>query len=113
MQRQNAIPVRRRCQAPRCDGFRRQWAERERELSERIARARDMVNTVRYSRRDQISFAYLTWKMGLPYDLITALDWKETVAFDHVDRRNRVPDFPRKNLTYQKLRKYYHLLRRR
>jgi hypothetical protein len=51
--------------------------------------------------------------LRLPYDLITALDWKETVAFDHIDRRNRVPDFPRKNLTYQLLRKYYHQLRRR
>jgi hypothetical protein len=68
---------------------------------------------LRYSRRDQISFAYLAWKLGLPYDKITALGWKETVAFDHIDRRNRVPDFPRKNLTYQLLRKYYHQLRRR
>ena len=47
------------------DGFRRQWADRELELSQRIARARDSVNTVRYSRRDLLSIAGLVASLNV------------------------------------------------
>ncbi len=67
----------------------------------------------RYSRRDQISFPYLVWKTGFPYALITAISRPETVILAELDRVHRVPDFPRKNLAYQKLRKVYHRLRGR
>ena len=68
---------------------------------------------LRHSRRDQISFAYLAWKLGLPYEVIRTLDWKETVAFDHVDRRHRAPDFPRRHLAYQFARRCWHQMRHR
>lgn len=63
---------------------------------------------LRHSRRDQISFPYLVWKIGLDYEFIRGLDWKETVAFDHVDRQHRIPDFPRKHLAYQAARRLWH-----
>jgi Mg-chelatase subunit ChlI len=45
------------------DAFRAQWMEQERELSNQIARAREQVNRVRYSRRDLASIAGLTASM--------------------------------------------------
>lgn len=45
------------------DGFREQWASQEKEFSEQIARARETVNHVRYSRRDLVSIAGLTASM--------------------------------------------------
>lgn len=47
------------------DGFRTQWADRERELSKRISRARDAVNAVRYSRRDLLSIAGLVSSLNV------------------------------------------------
>ncbi|SPH18677.1 hypothetical protein DEA8626_02219 [Defluviimonas aquaemixtae] len=70
-------------------------------------------HVLRHSRRDQISFPYLVWKLGLRYDFITALDWKETVQFSVFDRKARRTDFPRHNRLYQKARRLYHALRRR
>lgn len=68
-------------------------------------------HVLRHSRRDQISFAYLAWKLGLRYEAITALDWKETVEFTVHDRKGRKPEFPRRNLLYQRARRVYHRLR--
>ncbi len=42
------------------EGFRKDWADKEKQLSNQIARARDLVNDVFYSRRDLISIAGLT-----------------------------------------------------
>ena len=70
-------------------------------------------HVLRYSRRDQISFPYLAWRLGLRYEAITALDWKETVDFTVFDRKARKPDFPPRNLLYQRLRRLYHAARRR
>jgi Protein of unknown function (DUF616) len=67
----------------------------------------------RYSRRDQLSFPYLVWKTGFRYDLITSLPRSETVKLAELDRVHRAPDFPRHNLTYQRLRGLYHSLRGR
>ena len=47
------------------EGFRAQWAASERELSERIALARDRVNDVRYSRRDLMSIAWLVSSLNV------------------------------------------------
>lgn len=70
-------------------------------------------HVLRYSRRDQISFPYLAWKLGLHYELITAIDWKEVVEFSVHNRATRPPEFPRKHLAYQRARWLYHRLRRR
>jgi len=70
-------------------------------------------HVLRFSRRDQISFPYLVWRLGLHYAPITALDWKETVQFTVHDRKGRRPDFPRHNLAYQRARAVYHWVRRR
>ena len=68
-------------------------------------------HVLRFSRRDQISFPYLAWKLGLGYETITALDWKETVEFTVHDRKARKPEFPRRNVLYQEARRVYHRLR--
>lgn len=68
-------------------------------------------HVLRFSRRDQISFPYLVWKLGLPYEKITALDWKDTVEFTVHDRKGRKTDFPRHNVVYQELRRLYHQAR--
>lgn len=68
-------------------------------------------HVLRYSRRDQISFPYLAWKLGLRYDAIIALDWKETVEFSVHDRKARRGEFPRHNVLYQEMRRIYHLAR--
>ncbi len=70
-------------------------------------------HVLRYSRRDQISFPYLVWTLGLRYEFITALDWRETVEFTVFDRKHRKTEFPRKHVLYQEARKVYHALRRR
>lgn len=70
-------------------------------------------HVLRYSRRDQISFPYLVWKLGLAYDAITALDWRETVEFTVFDRKARKTDFPRRNVLYQEARRIYHRMKGR
>ena len=67
----------------------------------------------RYSRRDQLSFPYLVWKTGFRYELIAVLNRADTVKLADLDRVRRQPDFPRHNLTYQRLRGLYHWLRGR
>ncbi|MDX1413099.1 MAG: ATP-binding protein [Candidatus Promineifilaceae bacterium] len=42
------------------ENFYLEWADKERQLSEQISRARDLVNSVRYYRRDLMSIAGLT-----------------------------------------------------
>jgi hypothetical protein len=68
---------------------------------------------LRYSRRDQLSFPYLAWKLGLRYDMITALRRQDTVQLSVFDRAARAPEFPRKNVAYQRLRSLYHGMRAR
>jgi hypothetical protein len=70
-------------------------------------------HVLRFSRRDQLSFPYLVWKTGFQYDLITSPPRSETVKLAELDRVRRAPDFPRHNLTYQRLRGLYHRLRGR
>lgn len=47
------------------EGFRKQWSEKEKQLSEQISHARRMVNSVGYSRRDLVSIAGLTASMNV------------------------------------------------
>jgi Mg-chelatase subunit ChlI len=47
------------------DGFQKEWAGSEMTLSERISKARGVVNQVRYSRRDLASVAGLTAAMNV------------------------------------------------
>lgn len=68
-------------------------------------------HVLRYSRRDQIAFPYLAWKLGLRYDFITALDRRATVDLTVFDRKARRPDFPRKHLLYQQARRLWHRVR--
>lgn len=47
------------------NGFRAQWAAQEKALSEKISRAREVVNRVTYSRRDMVSIAGLTASLNV------------------------------------------------
>jgi Mg-chelatase subunit ChlI len=47
------------------EAFRAKWAGREKELSDRIARAQDLVNVVRYTRRDLLSIAGLVSSLNV------------------------------------------------
>ncbi len=47
------------------EGFRKEWEEHERALAERIARARELLPHVTYTRRDLLSIASLTAAMGV------------------------------------------------
>ncbi len=70
-------------------------------------------HVLRYSRRDQISFAYLAWKLGFRYETFRDLAWRETVRHDVMDRANRIPNFPRKHRAYQAARSLYKRLKAR
>jgi Mg-chelatase subunit ChlI len=47
------------------DGFRIKWADDEKHMSEQIARARDLVNQVKYTRNDLASIAGLTASLNV------------------------------------------------
>lgn len=66
-----------------------------------------------YSRRDQISFPYLVWRLRLRFDYITALERAETVQLTVFDPRARAPAFPRRLRSYQAARALWHRLRGR
>lgn len=74
--------------------FRRQWQESERRLSAQIATARDLVNKVRYSRRDLAGIAGLTAAMkvdGHRADLVILRGAQAHAAFegrDHISDRD-------------------------
>ncbi|GAB4385618.1 glycosyltransferase domain-containing protein [Albidovulum sp.] len=70
-------------------------------------------HVLRFSRRDQVSFPYLAWKLGLDYALLPAEAWRETVEFTVFDRAARKADFPRRHLLYQRARRLYHRIRGR
>lgn len=74
------------------DGFRRQWAERERELSERISQARDMVNMVRYSRRDLLSIAGLVSSLNVDGHRADLVILRGAQAHAALQGRDRVSD---------------------
>ena len=67
------------------EGFRRLWLPKERELSERIARARELVDKVTYSRRDLLFIAELTTAMrvdGHRADLVILKAARAHAAFE-------------------------------
>jgi Mg-chelatase subunit ChlI len=66
------------------DGFYSEWIEKEKQLSDRIARAKERLNFVRYTRRDLASIAGLTASMrvdGHRADLVTLRGAQAHAAF--------------------------------
>ena len=73
------------------DGFREQWADREKQLSAQIANARKVLNKVRYSRRDLMSIAALTSSLnvdGHRADLVILRGAQALAALDNRDHIN-------------------------
>ncbi len=71
------------------EGFRKQWLPKEQELSEQIERARQMVDRVRYSRRDLLTIAALTASLhvdGHRADLVILKAARAHAAFEGRDR---------------------------
>jgi Mg-chelatase subunit ChlI len=74
------------------EGFAYQWAERERELSERISQARDQVNEVRYSRRDLLSIAGLVSSLNVDGHRADLVILRGAQAHAALQGRDRVSD---------------------
>ncbi len=74
------------------EGFRRQWAQNERDLSERIALARDRVNEVRYSRRDLMSIAGLVSSLNVDGHRADLVILRGAQAHAALQGRDRVTD---------------------
>ncbi|MFA7268297.1 MAG: ATP-binding protein [Sterolibacterium sp.] len=76
------------------DAFRTQWAEAERDLSERIAAGREFVDKVEYSRRDLFTIAKITTLLkidGHRADLVILKAARAHAAFEqrlHVEDRD-------------------------
>jgi len=67
------------------EAFREQWVEKEKELSEKIARAREIVNSVTYTSRDLLSIAALTASLnvdGHRADLVILKAARAQAAFE-------------------------------
>jgi len=67
------------------DGFREQWQASEQELSERIARAREFVDQITYTRRNLLSIASLSEALnvdGHRADLVILKAARAQAAFD-------------------------------
>jgi len=65
--------------------FREQWVEKEKELSDKIARAREIVNAVTYTSRDLLSIAALTASLnvdGHRADLVILKAARAQAAFE-------------------------------
>ncbi len=74
------------------EAFRKQWVEKEKELSEKIARAREIVNAVTYTSRDLLSIAALTASLnvdGHRADLVILKAARAQAAFEG---RNAIND---------------------
>jgi Mg-chelatase subunit ChlI len=74
------------------EGFQRQWAGHERELSERIAAARDMVNEVSYSRRDLMSIAGLVSSLNVDGHRADLVILRGAQAHAALQGRRRITD---------------------
>ena len=73
------------------EGFAEEWQAQEEQLSEQIARAREIVNGVKYSRRDLVSIAGLTTSVkidGHRADLVILRGAQAHAAFEGRDRIN-------------------------
>ncbi len=74
------------------DGFHEQWAANEKELSERISRARDSVNSVRYSRRDLMSIAGLVGSLNVDGHRADLVILRGAQAHAAIEGRDRITD---------------------
>lgn len=71
------------------EGFRAQWADKEKELSSQISQARKLLHKVTYSRRDLLSIAGLTASLkidGHRGDLVILRGAQAHAAFEGRDR---------------------------
>ncbi|MCB8917112.1 MAG: ATP-binding protein [Pseudomonadales bacterium] len=73
-------------------GFYTQWAEQERQLSQQIAQAREMVNYVRYSRRDLAAIAHLTASFKVDGHRADLVILRGAQAHAALQARDRVSD---------------------
>lgn len=74
------------------DGFREEWAPREAELAERITRARELVDSVNYSRRDLYTIASMTSNLhvdGHRADMVILKTARAAAAYELRDRITR------------------------
>ena len=74
------------------EGFRHQWAGNEQDLSERIAKARDRVNEVRYSRRDLMSIAGLVSSLNVDGHRADLVILRGAQAHAALQGRDRITD---------------------
>ncbi len=74
------------------EGFREQWADNERELSERISQARDRVNEVTYSRRDLMSIAGLVSSLNVDGHRADLVILRGAQAHAALQGRSRITD---------------------
>lgn len=74
------------------EAFRREWADAEKDLSDRIARARDMVNMVRYTRRDLMSIAGLVASLNVDGHRADLVILRGAQAHAALQGRNQITD---------------------
>ncbi len=74
------------------DGFREQWAEQEKQLSDQIAHARKILNKVRYSRRDLVSIAGLTASLNVDGHRADLVILRGSQALAALDGRTHIND---------------------
>lgn len=74
------------------DGFAQEWADKEKQLSDRISHARDRVDDVHYTRRDLLAIAALTSSFkidGHRADLVILRGAQAHAALENRDRINQ------------------------
>lgn len=74
------------------DDFLAEWAGREQQVSEQIARARDMANDVRYTRRDLLSIAALTSSFHVDGHRADLVILRGAQAHAALEGRDRISD---------------------
>ncbi|MCA9932511.1 MAG: ATP-binding protein [Ardenticatenaceae bacterium] len=74
------------------NGFRAQWAEQEKLLSNQISHAREMVNSVSYSRRDLVSIAGLTASLNVDGHRADLVILRGAQAHAALQGRDRITD---------------------
>ncbi len=74
------------------NGFRAQWAEKEKILSEQISSARELVNQVTYSRQDLVSIAGLTASLNVDGHRADLVILRGAQAHAALQNRHRIND---------------------
>ncbi|MFN2106951.1 MAG: ATP-binding protein [Candidatus Promineifilaceae bacterium] len=74
------------------DDFVEEWSAKEKQLSDRIARARDVVNDIQYTRRDLLSIAGLTSSYHVDGHRADLVILRGAQAHAALEGRNRISD---------------------